>query len=129
MLERSRKLMMSIAGAPLSQDITICHHLETTQDDEFTESERGRDRELVKQTLFDLFRMSKPGETSLTPIEDTEVRIPLTWLLLQWQSKDHVDKASILMTWPTVSIFDFLKALSVTKRYPKAVISQPLVVI
>ena len=76
MLELIRKLIMFIAGAPLSQDVTIIHHLQTTPADDLTKPERRRVRELVKGTLFDLFRMSKPGDASPTPAEDTEVRFP-----------------------------------------------------
>ena len=70
------KLIMSVAGASLVQDITVCHHLKTTHDDNFTESERRKAQELVKRTLFDLFRKSESQSQSQTPIEDTEVRSP-----------------------------------------------------
>lgn len=67
---------MSAAGASVVQDVTICHHLETTHDDNFTESERRRTRELVKHTLFDLFRTSELQSQNETPTGDTEVRSP-----------------------------------------------------
>lgn len=67
---------MSAAGASIVRDFTICHHLETTHDDNITESERRRARELVKHTLFDLFRKSELQSQSETPTGDTGVRSP-----------------------------------------------------
>ena len=75
-VEHSMKLMMSDAGASMLQDVTICHHLETTNDDEFIESERRRARDLVKYTIFNIFRTSKPQHQNLTPAEHAEVRSP-----------------------------------------------------
>ena len=67
---------MCVEGASVVGEMTICHHLETTQDDEITESERRRSREFVKQTLFDVFRKPNMRHRTLTPIDDTQVRYP-----------------------------------------------------
>ena len=120
---------MPVAGASIVQDITICHHLETIQDDELTESERQRVRELVKHTLFDVFRKSKPQSQSLTPIEYSEVRPPINIVSLSLSKGGYVDKASVPMVWHTILNFASLKALSMMKRYLKTVISQVSVAI
>ena len=67
---------MCVRGASIVGEMTICHHLETTQDDEITESERRRSREFVKQTLFDVFRRPATQHRTLIMIDDTQVRYP-----------------------------------------------------
>ena len=113
---------MSVAGASIPGEHTICHQLQTTRDDELTESERQRARVLVKDTLVEILRKSTPQYQSLTPIENTEVRSPIDVVLLLCRGPGHVDKASILMSRHMVSTSTSMKAHNMTKSYLMAVV-------